>query len=260
MGKTTLIRFMAQILGLKFGRIQFTNDLMPADILGVNVFAPQTGTMTFRAGPIFAELILADELNRASPKTQSALLQAMEERLVSVDGETYELPSVFTVMATQNPKGMSGTFSLPESQLDRFLIKFPMGYPPRQSEKLLIQSQPKREFIKTVNPLVDQAQLLSLQQEIQLVTVSDSLVEYVLRLLEQTRISQECRPLSPRAGQDIIRLARAWAWIHNRNYVIPDDVQALFPLCAGHRLVFQEVGCTQEQRLALDLMAQVSVI
>lgn len=260
MGKTTLISFLAQAIGLKLRRIQFTNDLLPADILGTSVFNTQTSQLDFRPGPIFGELILGDELNRAPPKTQSALLQAMEERMISIDGADYKLPAVFTVMATQNPRGMSGTFPLPESQLDRFLMKIPMGLPPRESEKRLIEGSSRREMILKIKALFSVDDILAIQSEVTKIKTSETLIEYIMRLLDESRSSTDHRPLSPRAGLDIVRASRAWAWINQRDYVIPEDVKEMFPLVAGHRLPFQEVGCRDEHALAQKILDTVAIV
>ena len=260
MGKTTLVRFLARALGFDIKRVQFTNDLLPGDILGVSVYRPETGQFQFRAGPIFAELVLADELNRAPPKTQSALLQAMEERVVTVEGVNHPLPVVFTVMATQNPRGMAGTFTLPESQLDRFLMKIPMGLPPREAEKALLAAPSRRDLIERMTAQLTREQVLECQRSVTQIKVSEAVLDYIMRLLEESRRQSDLRPLSPRAGLDIVRAARAWAWIGARDYVLPEDVQHIFPAVVGHRLPLQEAGCLEEQRLARSLMAKVSVV
>lgn len=260
MGKTTLVRMLAKVFGLAHNRVQFTNDLLPADILGVSVFRPQTGDFQFRQGPLFAELVLADELNRAPPKTQSALLQAMEERMVSVEGIDHHLPEVFTVMATQNPRGMVGTFPLPESQLDRFMMKFPMGNMPREAELALLGGGSRREMVQDFKPLHSPAELLQWQKEAQGIVTSQALLDYIMRLLEESRRRTDVRGLSPRAGIDIVRAARARAWLLNRAHVLPEDVQDIFAVVTGHRLVNQEAGCTHEQLMARSLMDTVAVV
>lgn len=260
MGKTTLVRFLGQALGLHLKRVQFTNDLLPADILGVSVYRPETREFHFRPGPVFTTLLLADELNRAPPKTQSALLQAMEEKFVSVEGVNHQLDPLFTVMATQNPRGMSGTFALPESQLDRFLLKFPMGLPGHEAEKALLQGPPRKDFIDKMEAVTSSEEIKSWQTAVQTITATDALVEYILRLLNESRQRQETRALSPRAGIDILRAARAWAWVNNRQHVLPEDVQFIFPAVVGHRLPMQEAGCAVEYNLARDILSKVAVV
>lgn len=259
MGKTTLVRFLAKVFGLDCKRVQFTNDLLPADVLGVSVFRPQTQDFHFRPGPLFAEMVLADELNRAPPKTQSALLQAMEERMVSVEGIDHALPALFSVMATQNPRGMVGTFPLPESQLDRFMMKMPMGSLPREAELALLAGPPRRELLLHLGPLYRGEDLLRWQQEAATLHASPALLDYILRLLEESRRRPEGRGLSPRAGLDMVRASRARAWAAGRAYVTPEDVQDVFPVLAGHRLVAHEAGCTHEQLMARTLMESVPV-
>lgn len=260
MGKTTLVRFLARVMGFEMKRVQFTNDLLPGDILGVSVYRPENQQFHFRPGPIFAELLLADELNRAPAKTQSALLQAMEERVVTVEGVNHPLPAAFTVMATQNPRGMAGTFPLPESQLDRFLMKFPMGLPPREAEKALLAGPSRRDVVDQMSALFTPQRILAIQKEVATVKTSDAVLDYVLRLLEESRRSTELRPLSPRAGLDVVRASRAWAWTHGRDYVLPEDVQHIFAAVVGHRLPLQEAGCAEEHRLGRALLAKVPVI
>lgn len=259
MGKTTLVRFISKSFGLDLKRVQFTNDLLPADILGVSIYRPETHEFQFRRGPVFAELVLADELNRAPPKTQSALLQAMEERMVSIEGGDHPLPPLFTVMATQNPRGMLGTFPLPESQLDRFLMKFPMGLLARDAELALLSGPSRREMVDAMKPLYSTATLLKWQQESQAITTSTALLDYVLRLVEESRRRPEGRGLSPRAGLDIVRAARAWAWLMGKGHVMPEDVQNVFPYVAGHRLAHHETGSTQELLLARSILEVVPV-
>ena len=260
MGKTTLAYFMGKLLGLKLNRIQFTNDLLPADILGSYVFQPQSGKFELRKGPLFGEMILADELNRAPAKTQSALLQAMEEKFITIEGESYPLSPLFSVIATQNPRGMSGTFSLPESQLDRFQMKFSMGHPPRDAELLLIQSSSRREAINEMKFHLSAQQIQKMRQEVEKISVSPELAQYVLRLLENTRLRANQRGLSSRAGIDLIKASKAWAYLSNRDYVLPDDVQRIFPFVAGHRLPLQELGTKIEQEMARAIMKDVSVL
>lgn len=237
MGKTTLSHTLARVLGLSYQRIQFTSDLLPGDILGTSVFDRETGQFTFHPGPIFTELVLADEINRATPKSQSALLEAMEEGQVSIEGATRLLPDPFFVIATQNPFSSGGTFALPESQLDRFLMRISMGYPARSAEKALLLGQSRRLMLPQIQPLLDHAELGLLQAQARQVRVSDALIDYVLRLVDATRSQpQFAFGLSPRASLALLAAARAWALILGRDYVIPEDVQAVLPAVVGHRL------------------------
>lgn len=237
MGKTTLSHALARVLGLGFQRIQFTADLLPGDILGTSVFDKESAQFVFHPGPIFAELILADEINRATPKSQSALLEAMEEGQVTIEGATRPLPSPFFVIATQNPVTQGGTFALPESQLDRFLMRLSLGYPARAAEKALLLAGPGRQRLPELEPVLDHAMLAEIQAEIPRVRVSDALVDYVLRLVEATRSQpQFAWGLSPRGSLALLAAARAWAYLAGRDYVIPEDVQAVLPAVAGHRL------------------------
>ncbi len=237
MGKTTLSHALARVLGLEFQRIQFTADLLPGDILGTSVFDRESTQFVFHPGPIFAELILADEINRATPKTQSALLEAMEEGQVTVEGATRPLPSPFFVIATQNPATQGGTFALPESQLDRFLMRLSLGYPARAAERALLMDGSGRQRLPELEPVLDRVQLAEIQAEISRVRVSDALVDYVLRLVEATRSRpQFAWGLSPRGSLALLAAARAWAFLAGRDYAIPEDVQAVLPAVAGHRL------------------------
>lgn len=237
MGKTTLSHALAQILGLEFQRIQFTSDLLPGDILGTSVFDKDSGQFVFHPGPIFAELVLADEINRATPKSQSALLEAMEEGQVTIEGATRPLPQPFFVIATQNPVSSGGTFALPESQLDRFLMRLSLGYPAQAAERALLLGDSRRALLTRLEPLLDHAGLLAIQQAVTEVRVGDALVDYVLRLVEATRTQpQFAWGLSPRASLALLAAARAWAFVDGRDYVIPEDVQAVLPAVVGHRL------------------------
>jgi MoxR-like ATPase len=236
-GKTTLAHALAQVLGLAWQRVQFTSDLLPADILGVSIFDRNTQKFDFRQGPVFTQLLLADEVNRASPRTQSALLEAMEERQVSVDGITHPLPEPFFVVATQNPQEQLGTYQLPESQLDRFLMRIELGYPDPRHERALLAQTDRRELLAHMKPSMDAAALMALQQQAARVHVADPLFDYVQKLVAATRARVDIRlGLSPRAAQGLVRAARAWALIEGRGAVLPDDVQAVWPAVAGHRL------------------------
>ena len=235
-GKTTLAHLLARLPGLAFQRIQFTSDLLPADILGVSVFDRDSNAFHFHQGPVFAQLILADEINRATPKTQSALLEAMEEGQVTADGTTYPLPSPFFVIATQNPSTQIGTFPLPESQLDRFLMRIELGYPDAAAERALMLGKSRRDMLADLAPVISTDQLAAMQTECTAVHVAEPLVEYVQALLAHTRHSALCTGLSPRAGLALIAAARAWAWLEGRTHVEPEDVQRVFSSVAGHRL------------------------
>ena len=237
MGKTTLSHTLAKVLGLSFQRIQFTSDLLPSDILGTSVFDKDSGQFVFHQGPIFAELILADEINRATPKSQSALLEAMEEGQVTIEGATRPLPQPFFVIATQNPTSQGGTFALPESQLDRFLMRLSLGYPAKAAEKALLMGEARRDLLPRMSALLSHAQLAELQAQAKRVRVSDALVDYVLRLVDATRTQpQFAWGLSPRGSLALLAAARAWALVVGRDYVIPEDVQAVLPSVASHRL------------------------
>lgn len=236
-GKTTLAHVLAQALGLNFTRIQFTSDLLPADILGVSIYQPQAETFRFHPGPIFAQLVLADEINRTTPKTQSALLEAMEERQVTSDGTTLALPHPFFVIATQNPHHLVGTFPLPESQLDRFLMRIEMGYPDRHAERALLKGKDRRELLRGMAPVIDDKQLLTLQAAVERVHCSDALLDYVQDLIASTRGSDRfVNGLSPRAGLALMHAAQAWALLEGRVMVLPEDVQAIAPNVVAHRL------------------------
>jgi MoxR-like ATPase len=237
LGKTMLAQSLARVLGLSFSRIQFTSDLLPADIIGVSVFRQGSGEFEFQPGPVFAQLVLADEVNRATPKAQSALLEAMEEHQVSVDGNTRELPTPFFVVATQNPGDQIGTFPLPESQLDRFLMRVEIGYPNEESERELIAGEDRRSMIRTIEPVAGPETLVALQQATREVPVSDALVSYIQALVRHTRETADIEiGLSPRGAQALVAAARAHAFVENHSGVYPDDVQAVFSAVAGHRL------------------------
>jgi MoxR-like ATPase len=236
-GKTTLSHALARVLGLHFQRIQFTSDLLPADILGVSVFDREKSAFVFHPGPVFNQLILADEVNRATPKAQSALLEAMEEHQVTVEGETRRLPEPFFVIATQNPAYHTGVFPLPESQLDRFLMRLELGFPDPKAERALLAGQDRREMIQTLEPVLDGARLQELQQQARAVQAADALLDYVQSLLDFSRVAPQISTgLSPRAGLALLHAAQAWALMEGRTAVLPEDVQAVLPGVAAHRL------------------------
>jgi MoxR-like ATPase len=236
MGKTTLSHALASTLGLSYSRVQFTSDLLPADIIGISIFNQQEHEFTFHPGPIFNQVVLADEINRASPKTQSALLEAMEEKQVSVDGNTHELPTPFFVIATQNPLHQSGTFPLPESQLDRFLMRITLGYPPVEAEKQMLDPQYHQEK-RSIKQIIDTVSLQEIQTAVDKVTAKDPVIDYILRLVTLTRVSDDYpNPLSPRATMALLRAAKAWAIIDGRDFVTHEDVQIVLPSVVEHRI------------------------
>ncbi len=242
-GKTTLSHGLASALGLEFQRVQFTSDMLPSDIIGAAIFERDAGTFKFHPGPIFTQMVLADEVNRATPKTQSALLEAMEERQVTVDGETRALPEPFFVIATQNPSHQIGTFPLPESQLDRFLMRLSLGYPGVDQERELLMGEDRRQLAKNIDCCLPREQLLLLQNHVEKVTVSRALADYLLELLSASRAEQRCQHgLSPRAGVMCLKAARAWALMEGRDHVLPEDIQAVFVHVAAHRLSLNEEG------------------
>lgn len=236
-GKTTLAHVLANLLGLDFSRIQFTSDMLPADILGVSIYERETGQFHFHPGPVFSQLVLADEINRATPKTQSALLEAMEERQVSIEGTTYQLPSPFFVVATQNPTYQIGTFSLPESQLDRFLMRIKLGYPDYQAERELLTSSDRRDLVAEIQTVLPVEKLIKIQSLVDKIHVSEPLLDYVQNIINSSRQTAEfVNGLSPRAGLALLHAARSWALMHGRDHVLPDDVQVVLPAVISHRL------------------------
>lgn len=252
-GKTTLAHLLARLLGLEYSRIQFTSDLLPADVIGVSVYDRAAERFEFHPGPIFAQLVLADEINRATPKAQSALLEAMEERQVTVEGKTYPLPEPFFVIATQNPLFQVGTFPLPESQLDRFLMRIHLGYPEAEQEKALLAGEDRRALLARLKPALSPAELLELQGAVTRVHASPPIIDYVHAILQFTRRSgQFAYGLSPRAGLGLLHAAKSWAMLAGRDYVIPEDVQAVLPAVVVHRLLGGEPG----QRLGSEEVAR----
>jgi MoxR-like ATPase len=259
-GKTTLAHALAATLGLQFHRIQFTSDLLPADVLGVAVYNADHSKFEFHPGPVFAQVVLADEINRATPKAQSALLEAMEEQQVTVEGETRRLPEPFFVIATQNPSHQIGTFPLPESQLDRFLMRIELGYPDAQAERALLRGDSRRDMLATLQPAMQPAQLIALQAEARAVHVSDALLDYVQALVQHTRESAEfAGGLSPRAGLALTQSARAWALLDGRKHVVPEDVQAVIPGVVSHRLALRTATGAKAGDAAQQLVRAVAI-
>ena len=236
-GKTTLAHLLAKLIGLDFQRIQFTSDLLPADVIGGSIYDREDGRFHFHPGPIFAELVVADEINRATPKTQSALLEAMEERQITVDGESRALPEAFFVIATQNPAHQVGTYPLPESQLDRFLMRIRLGYPGAAAERELLAGTDRRILLQNLNPVMDATMLLGWQQTVDRVHASEALLDYIQTLLTASRENGRFEHgLSPRAGLALLRAARAWTLLDGRYQTLPEDVQVVLGPVAGHRL------------------------
>jgi len=257
-GKTTLAQTLAKVLGLDFQRLQFTSDMLPADILGVSIFDRDQQQFSFHPGPIFSQLILADEVNRATPRTQSALLEAMEERQVTIEGQTYPLPEPFFVIATQNPSHQIGTFPLPESQLDRFLMRLEIGYPNAEAERQLLQGENRHHLLQQLNQSIDPSALMILQTEADKVHTAPALVDYVQKLLAYSRESGTYHfGLSPRAGLGLLSAAKAWALIEGRQQVLPEDVQAVLPSIVNHRLQRRQGESVSD--IAADVIAQVAI-
>jgi len=259
-GKTTLAHALAHVLGLSWQRVQFTSDLLPADIIGVSVFDRASQQFHFRRGPIFTQLLLADEVNRASPRTQSALLEAMEERQVSADGTTYALPEPFFVVATQNPHEQLGTFGLPESQLDRFLMRVVLGYPDAAHERELLRGGDRRELLAGIAPVLATAGVLAVQRAVRAVYVADALLDYAQALIVRTRAAAELKlGLSPRAGQALIRAAQAWSYLAGRSAVLPEDLQAVLPSVVAHRLERRDPAAAGGTDVAAEIIRAVPI-
>ena len=259
MGKTTLAHALSTVLGLAYSRVQFTSDLLPADLIGASVFEPKSATFSFHKGPIFSSVFLADELNRATPKAQSALLEAMEESQVSVDGQTYPLPEPFFVIATQNPQSQSGTFPLPESQLDRFMLRVSLGYPSQSVERELLKGHKGRAALQKVQQVLNQQSLRKIQRLVPQVKVSETLLDYVQRLIAQTREHDLCHlGLSPRGALALMKSAQSWALLQGRAHVLPEDVQAVFVAVVGHRIVGKKE--TQGNQLARHILDAVDAV
>jgi MoxR-like ATPase len=256
-GKTTLAHALSISLGLQFKRVQFTNDLLPSDIVGVSVYERDNARFVFHPGPVFAQVLLADEINRASPKTQSSLLEAMEERQVTVEGEARRLPEPFFVIATQNPQDQIGTFPLPESQLDRFLMCVELGYPDPKSERALLEGSDRRDMVAKLEPRMTPAELVDAQRSLRQIRTAPALLDYVQNLLTHSRrASSFSEGLSPRAGLALLQAARAWAMLDGRNHVLPDDVQAVLPAVAGHRLKPAK-GAATGHRARAEMVAEL---
>ena len=265
MGKTTLAHAIANHLGLSFNRVQFTSDMLPADILGISLYKTDTGTFEFKPGPIFCQLLLADEINRSSPKTQSALLEAMEERQVSQDGVTRKLPKPFFVIATQNPTQQSGVFILPESQLDRFLMCLSLGYPSVNAERELLLGKDRRQMLSQITPMLDTQSLQQAQAQAKEVYIADVVIDYLQRLVAKTRESRDYHGLSTRGVLALKQAAQAFAYLGGYHEVTPEDIQAVFAAVVDHRLgqafiPFNHLGGEQPQSIATQLLRQVPVL
>ena len=257
-GKTTLAHTLAKVLGLDFQRLQFTSDMLPADVLGVSIFNRDDQQFHFHPGPVFSQLILADEINRATPRTQSALLEAMEERQITIEGQTYPLPKPFFVIATQNPANQIGTFPLPESQLDRFLMRISLGYPDAESERQLLAGADRQQLLQQLNAVLTPDNLLSFQNELLQIHTSPALIDYVQKILAFSRDSGlYLHGLSPRAGLGLIRAAQAWSFLDDRKQTLPEDIQAVLPAVVNHRLQAKD-GDTQHD-YSTTLIAQVPI-
>lgn len=265
MGKTTLAHAIANHLGLSFNRVQFTSDMLPADILGISLYKTDTGTFEFKPGPIFCQLLLADEINRSSPKTQSALLEAMEERQVSQDGVTRKLPEPFFVIATQNPTQQSGVFILPESQLDRFLMCLSLGYPSVNAERELLLGKDRRQMLSQITPMLDTQSLQQAQAQAKEVYIADVVIDYLQRLVAKTRESRDYHGLSTRGVLALKQAAQAFAYLGGYHEVTPEDIQAVFAAVVDHRLgqafiPFNHLGGEPPQSIATQLLRQVPVL
>lgn len=265
MGKTTLAHAIANHLGLSFNRVQFTSDMLPADILGISLYKTDTGTFEFKPGPIFCQLLLADEINRSSPKTQSALLEAMEERQVSQDGVTRKLPEPFFVIATQNPTQQSGVFILPESQLDRFLMCLSLGYPSVNAERELLLGKDRRQMLSKITPMLDTQSLQQAQAQAKEVYIADVVIDYLQRLVAKTRESRDYHGLSTRGVLALKQAAQAFAYLGGYHEVTPEDIQAVFAAVVDHRLgqafiPFNHLGGEPPQSIATQLLRQVPVL
>lgn len=262
LGKTTLAIAIAKILGLSFGRIQFTSDLLPSDITGLSIFDSNSGAFEFHPGPIFNHIVLVDEINRATPKTQSALLEAMGEKQVTIEGRTYDLPRPFFVIATQNPGEQFGTFPLPESQLDRFMMKISIGYPPRDAEREILKGGSKRKEIYSIKPILEEAEVLAIQEHIRNgVRVSDELLDYFLDLIGATRNNPFIQAgLSTRGALALIQTAKANAYLQGKDFVVPENVKAVAPYVIPHRVLFrEEYDGESKKEILLSILRDIPV-
>lgn len=259
-GKTTLAKALSRCLGLNFRRVQFTSDLLPGDVLGTSIFDRKQSAFIFHPGPIFTQVLLADEINRATPKTQSALLEAMEEQQVTIEGETRGLENPFFVIATQNPLEQYGTFPLPESQLDRFLMRIELGYPDRMAENKLLKKGQVKDLLSEMPECVLPEKVVEIQDQINDVHLSDPLLNYIQDILDFTRTSEHFHVgLSPRAGMAIIQASRSWAFIHDRDYALPEDVQRIMPWVVGHRLRSKESLEELPKQQLVSILHQVPI-
>lgn len=262
MGKTTLAQALARVLGLSYQRVQFTSDMLPSDILGVSIFDAQKSQFIFHPGPVFTQILLADEINRTTPKTQSALLEAMEERQVTIEGETRKLAEPFFVIATQNPQSQMGTYPLPESQLDRFLMRISLGYPDEVAEKQLFLGGDPRQYLSQLKVCLTPEQLLSTKAAVAKIKTSDSLIDYLQRLVHATRTDADFSyGLSPRGAMALLRAAKTWAFMHGRAYVVPEDIQTLLPVVIAHRVAPTSSSRDQaEHALIVKLLTSIDII
>jgi MoxR-like ATPase len=258
-GKTTLAHTLARILGMDYQRIQFTSDLLPADILGVNVYDRESGRFQFHPGPVFSQLILADEINRATPKTQSALLEAMEEHQVTIEGATHPLPEPFFVVATQNPLEQAGTFALPESQLDRFIFRISLGYPDPVAERTILTGQDRRDLLSTQQAITSPARIAEYQQYISEIRCTEALIDYLQALVKWSRSGHYRLGLSPRAALALLHASRAWALLDGRDFVLPEDVQAVLPGIVAHRLTKPGDSSLPPDELAREMLESVPI-
>jgi MoxR-like ATPase len=262
MGKTTLAHALGQVLGMDYQRLQFTSDMLPADILGASIFDAAQGSFSFHKGPVFTQLLLADEINRTTPKTQSALLEAMEEKQVTIEGETYSLPEPFFVIATQNPVSQYGTFPLPESQLDRFLMRIKLGYPNHDAERMLLTGTDSRSRLKDLPVCLSADDLAQIRTDCRNIRVSDSLLDYLQRLIGYSREAPGFEyGVSPRGGLALLNCAKTWAYMHGRDFVVPEDLQALILPVFGHRLrAAEDYAEHGGQALIRRLLTEVDVV
>ncbi len=260
-GKTTLAYTLAKATNCSFQRIQFTSDLLPTDVIGVNIYNPDTREFEFKKGPLFANIVLADEINRTNPKTQSALLEAMNERRVSVDRRTYLLPEPFMVIATQNPIEYHGTFPLPESQLDRFMLHIKLGYPEIEDEKQIILDQPALEIIDNMEPVISSDEIIKMQKEVDKVKADSSILDYLISIITSTRQNDKIRlGVSPRGGQFLLRIAKAIAYYEDRDYLIPEDIKQAAPLVLGHRIILKTNAYISEaEKMIEEILDKIPV-